>query len=51
LDAQDVAVEVQGDRIVLHGTVRSFTERSAAEEQAWAAPGVSHVDNYIHVEP
>jgi osmotically-inducible protein OsmY len=51
LDAQGVTVEVQGDGVVLRGTVRSFAERSAAEMSAWAAPGVSRVENHIHVEP
>jgi osmotically-inducible protein OsmY len=41
VDAQRITVEVQGSRIVLKGTVRS--------RAAWAAPGVTSVDNRITI--
>lgn len=51
LDAQRITVEVDGSKAVLRGTVRSWAEREAAEREAWAAPGVSSVENHITVEP
>ena len=50
-DAQHITVEVQGSKVILRGTVRSYAEKQAAEDTAWSAPGVSEVDNRIVVEP
>jgi len=47
LDASRITVEVQGSKVILYGTVRSYAEKKAAEEAAWAAPGVSEVENHI----
>jgi osmotically-inducible protein OsmY len=33
--------------VVLRGDVRSFIEREEAERAAWAAPGVTAVENRI----
>ena len=49
LDASRITVEVQGSKVILHGTVRSYAEKKAAEEAAWAAPGVSEVENHITI--
>ena len=46
-DAQRITVEVQGSKVILRGTVRSYAEKKAAEEAAWSAPGVTEVDNRI----
>jgi osmotically-inducible protein OsmY len=48
-DAKHIMVEVTGNRVSLRGTVHSYTEKKAAGEAAWAAPGVSEVDNQIVV--
>ena len=48
-DAERIAIEVHGDRVVLDGTVRSWLEREEAERVAWSAPGVTTVDNHIKV--
>ena len=48
-DAGQVTVEVDGDRVILAGPVRSWTEKQEAERVAWSAPGVATVDNRIVV--
>jgi osmotically-inducible protein OsmY len=47
LDAQKIQVETNGGNVVLRGHVRSFIEREEAERAAWAAQGVSRVENRI----
>jgi osmotically-inducible protein OsmY len=48
-DAKRIEVEVDGDAVILKGTVRSWAERQEAEREAWAAPGVASVDNRITI--
>jgi osmotically-inducible protein OsmY len=47
IDANNVTVEALGSEVVLRGRVRSWAERREAERAAWAAPGVTKVDNRI----
>jgi len=47
LDAQQIQVETNGGSVVLRGHLRSFIEREEAERAAWAAPGVTQVENRI----
>jgi osmotically-inducible protein OsmY len=49
LDAGKISVDVQGAKVVLNGTVRSWAEREEAERAAWLAPGVMQVDNRVQV--
>jgi len=47
VEARRIHVEVRGSTVVLTGTVSSWPERNAAERAAWAAPGVSRVENKV----
>ncbi len=51
VDANRITVETHGGEVVLRGTVRSWIEREEAERAAWAAPGVTKVDDRIVVSP
>ena len=45
LEADTIAVEVDGHKLTLTGSVRSSTERHQAEYVAWSAAGVTTVEN------
>jgi osmotically-inducible protein OsmY len=49
-DAERITVELQGSKVILKGTVRSWAEKQEAERAAWLAPGVTSVDNRIVIE-
>jgi osmotically-inducible protein OsmY len=50
-DAGRIVVEVDGSKVTLRGAVRSYAEKQDAERAAWAAPGVTSVDNRISLSP
>ena len=49
LDAASLSVETVNGTVVLTGTVHSWSERDAAVAAAWAAPGVTAVDDLLTV--
>jgi len=51
LDAKKISVEAADGKVTLRGTVNSWTERDEAEWAAWAAPGVSGVENDLRIIP
>jgi osmotically-inducible protein OsmY len=51
LDARRIDVTAQNGTVTLSGVVHSWTERQAAERAAWAAPGVTKVDDRLAIVP
>ena len=47
LDATRIQVRADGDRVILSGSVSSWAERQVAERTAWAAPGVSQLEDNL----
>lgn len=47
LDAKNIVVETHETTVVLSGTVRSWSEKQDAERAAWAAPGVTAVEDRL----
>ena len=51
MDAERITVDVDGNKAILKGTVRSYTEKRDAERAALNAPGITEVDNRLTVDP
>lgn len=47
LDADSVTIATNGHKVTLGGKVKAWHERSLAEQAAWAAPGVTQVEDRI----
>jgi osmotically-inducible protein OsmY len=50
LDASKIRIEIDGNKVMLHGEVRTLAEREEAERIAWAAQGVSSVEDRLAVK-
>jgi osmotically-inducible protein OsmY len=48
-DASQISVETSDSKVTLRGQVRSWAERDEAEHAAWAAPGVTKVEDLITI--
>jgi osmotically-inducible protein OsmY len=49
LDADNIGVETANGTAILTGSVRSWAEHDSAVDAAWAAPGVTDVDDRLHI--
>lgn len=49
LEAEKIQVKTEGHRVILSGKVNSWNQRSIAERAAWAAPGVTQVEDNLVV--
>lgn len=47
LDSSQVTVQASGGKVTLGGKVKAWHERQVAERAAWAAPGVTMVEDQI----
>lgn len=51
IDARRISVTAEGGKVILSGNVHSWSERQEAERAAWAAPGVTQVEDHLAVVP
>jgi osmotically-inducible protein OsmY len=51
VDARRINVNATDGKVILSGNVRSYTERREAERAAWAAPGVTQVEDHLTIVP
>lgn len=49
LEAERISVVAEGSKVTLTGSVSSWNKRNAAERAAWAAPGVTQIEDKLIV--
>lgn len=45
VEANNIAVQAEGTKVILKGRVRSWSERREVERAAWSSPGVAEVED------
>ena len=50
LDAKDIDIKLDDNKVTLKGHVHSWREKDDAARAAWAAPGVAKVENQLQVQ-
>jgi osmotically-inducible protein OsmY len=50
INADDIKVSVDNDKVILDGTVTSLYQKEEAEKIAWKTPGVLFVDNNLVID-
>jgi osmotically-inducible protein OsmY len=51
IDARRINVTAQDGKVILFGNVHSWSERQEAVRAAWAAPGVTSVNDRLAIVP
>lgn len=49
VEAGDIEVETSGNKVILRGKVKSWSERGEVQRAAWSAPGVTSVENELTI--
>ena len=49
LDAKQIQVETEDDKVTLKGSVSSWHEKEEAETAAWKIPGIRDVNNQLRI--
>lgn len=47
IEAEGIEVDTEGNKVVLRGKVRTWSERNDVQRAAWSAPGVTDVENHL----
>ena len=50
IDADNINIEIKGNKIILKGSVRNFDEMDEAEKVAWSIPGAEEVENNLTIK-
>ncbi len=49
IEAEAINIHVADGKVTLHGKVKTWAERQAAEHAAWSAPGVRTVEDHLSI--
>jgi osmotically-inducible protein OsmY len=50
VDSSKIEIDIQGNKAILTGKVRSWTEKNDAEEATWKAPGITAIENKLIID-